>query len=85
MRNAIEIRLQIIRSVRETKLQMIDTNINVLSDNGEDVTELRAHRQRLRDITEPYKALLEQDEIEMDNDNPMLAHDWDAFTSVDWN
>lgn len=86
MRNTLEIRLEIIRSVREEKFKVLDYNINLLSDAGEDASELRAHRQRLRDITEPYKALLESnDEIEVDDNNPILAQSWDAFTSVDWN
>lgn len=86
MKNTIQIRLEIIRNLRADKLQMLDHNINLLEDSGEDATELRQHRQRLRHVTEPYKALLDQEgEIQADDSNPALSPQWDAFTSVDWN
>ena len=86
MRQTIEFRLEIIRSVREEKFKVVDYNINLLSDAGLDTTELRAYRQRLRDITEDYKTLLSTEgEISHDEENPLLAYEWDAFTSVDWN
>ena len=97
MINTIKIRLEIIRSVRATKFEMLDYNINLLSDAIENtsdpkikkqlshnISELRIKRQRYRDITEPYKTLLKQVVIKHDENNPILAHGWDAFTSVDW-
>ena len=85
MRNTIEIRLGIIRSVRASKFEILDYNINLMNDAGLDTSELRAHRQRLRDVTNPYKELLLQEEITPDEDSPMASLGWDAFTSVDWN
>jgi type VI protein secretion system component VasK len=85
MRTTIEIRLEIIRSVRVAKLEELDYNIKLLEDMGKDTSALREHRQRLRDVTEPYKTLLKKKTIKQDDKNPILAQDWEVFTSVDWN
>lgn len=85
MKDVLAIRLEIIRSVRADKLAMLDKNIQIALENGEDISELKAHKQRLRDITEPYKALMKKKKLERDDKNVMLSHEWDAFTSVNWN
>lgn len=86
MKNTIEIRLEIIRCVREFKMARLDHDINILEDQGADSSLLRSQRQRLRVITDPYKALLAQEgDIALDDANPLLNQSWDVFTSVDWN
>jgi hypothetical protein len=85
MRQTLEMRIEIIRSVREEKFKLLDYNINLLADAGEDVASLRSKRQRLRDITEPYKDALENYDITPQDENgPLFAYEWDVFTSVNW-
>ena len=84
MRTAIEIRLEIIRTLREDKLKQLDLEVALAIEQGLPLTDLYAKKQRYRDLTEPYKTVLLQDVIEQNEENPILSHDWDVFTSVDW-
>lgn len=56
---AKDIQLDRIRKIRDPKLAVLDVDY-VKADEAEDITkkdEIRAEKQRLRDITEPLKAL----------------------------
>jgi hypothetical protein len=84
MRNAIEIRLEIVRSLRQDKFKTLDLEVILAVEQGVPLTDLYAKKQRYRDLTEPYKSLLLQETIEQDETNPILSHQWDVFTSVNW-
>jgi hypothetical protein len=84
MRNAIEIRLEIVRSVREDKFKALDLEVSLAIEQNVPTIDLYAKKQRYRDLTEPYKALLLQETIEQDETNQILSHQWDVFTSVSW-
>lgn len=85
IKEVIEIRLEIIRSVRESMFKILDNNIKMCEDNGIDTTLLKAKRKVYRECTEPYKELLAMESIEYDPNNSLMASDWDAFTAVNWN
>lgn len=85
IREVIEVRLEIIRSVRETMFKILDNNIKMCEDEGVDTTLLKAKRKVYRDCTEPYKELLALDVITYDPNNVLMANDWDAFAVVNWN
>lgn len=85
MRHTLEVRLAIIRDFRKLKFTLLDAEINAAEDSGIDTAALRAKRQRYRDITEPYKTLLAQeDPIELDEETSILSGGFDVF-ELDWN
>lgn len=49
-----DVKLALLRDLREPKLDAVDKKINILVDAGADATAWRAHRQALRDITEEH-------------------------------
>lgn len=81
-RPMIEMRLAIVRKFREKQLNMIDNNIKYAedADNLELVKELKAKRQKWRDVTEFYKGLLAQaGPLKIQQGDPLLCLEWDIF------
>lgn len=82
MRNTIELRLSILRKLRDIKLKESDVQLLILNESGGDATELKAYRQSLRNLTEPYKAILEGESIDLDEDIFELATEWNVLDII---
>lgn len=67
---ARDLKLEYLRRIRAKKLEETDVLVTRAVEMGENLTELRAQRQALRDITNPLKALVVAGIV---NDEALLA------------